>query len=95
MDDLIAKKKLIDEKYYELIDMFKNYDKMLDDTKEIYDTNSAKYFRNVASEYMNLSLVKLDQEFKSYIDKLNDTIKLWYQKIMRSQEQLLLMSMIY
>lgn len=74
MDDLVEKKKLIDVRYYELVEMFKNYQKMLEDTKEVYDTNSANYFRKVANEYMNYAVVKMEKEFKTYVDKLNDTI---------------------
>ena len=74
MNDLKEKKKLIDEKYSELVEMFKNYGRMIEETKEVYDTNSAKYFRRVASEYMDYSFAKLEQEFKSYVDKLNKTI---------------------
>lgn len=74
MDDLIEKKKLIDEKYSELVGMLKNYKEMIENTEAVYDTNSAKYFRRVASEYMDYSFVKLEQEFKSYVDKLNKTI---------------------
>ena len=74
MDDLVLKKKQLDEKYDELVNLFKNYGKMLDETKAIYDTNSANYFRKVAGEYMDYALVKMEQEFKGYIDKLNNTI---------------------
>ena len=74
MDDLINKRKMLGEKYLELVEMMKNYRQMLSDTKEIYDTGSANYFRKVADEYMNHALVKMEQEFKAYIDKLDGTI---------------------
>ena len=73
--DLKDKKKMLDEKYDELVKMFQNYKEMIDETKEIYDTESANYFRKVADEYMNIALSKLETDFKVYLDKLNDTIK--------------------
>ena len=74
MDDLKNKRNLLNEKYYELVEMFKNYGKMLDDTKNFYDTESGKHFRKVADEYINYSLVKIESEFKAYIDKLDNAI---------------------
>ena len=75
MDDLINKRKLLGEKCDELIGMFKNYGKMMDDTKAIYDTESANYLRKVSTEFLNLSLSKLENDFKGYINKLDNTIK--------------------
>ncbi len=74
IDDLKNKKKMLDDKYNELVKMFQNYKEMIDGTKEIYDTESANYFRKVADEYMNIAITKLETDFKTYIDKLNNTI---------------------
>ncbi len=87
INDLTNKRKLLDEKYNELVEMFKNYGKMLDETKEIYDTESANYFRKVSTEFLNLALVKLNTDFKGYIDKLDNTIKSYseYSNMVKKQ----------
>lgn len=74
MNDMKKKRDLLNEKYNELVKMFRNYGKMLEDTKTVYDTDSANYFRSVSTEFLNLSLVKLNSDFKGYLDKLNNTI---------------------
>ncbi len=67
-------KKEIDQKYDELVEMFNNYQKLIEETKEVYDTVSANYFRNIASQYMEIAKIYLNNDFKLYADKLNDII---------------------
>ena len=74
LDDLINKRKLIGEKYEELVVMFKNYQNKLDETKRIYDTGSANYFRKVADEYIKFLLIKMNTDFKPYIDNMDNII---------------------
>ena len=75
INDMRIKKKLIEEKYHELIEMIKTYKRMIDDTKNIYDTNSANYFRKIADGYIEQVEIYLNNDFKIYIDKLDDIIK--------------------
>ena len=77
IENIKLKKQQIDEKYNELVEMFKNYQKMIENTKEVYDTESAKYFRTIASEYMKIALIYLNNDFKICADKLNDVIKIY------------------
>ena len=47
---------------------------MIEDTKNIYDTESAKYFRNVALNYMDIVPIKFDSDFLVYVDSLDDIV---------------------
>ncbi len=73
--NLREKKKIIDEKYNELVEMFIKYQQMIEDTKQVYDTESAKYFRKIVKEYMEIAKIYLNNDFKLYIDKLDDIIE--------------------
>ncbi len=72
--DIKDKKDLINQKYDELYNMIKRCQKMFDETKECYDTQSSKEFRLIASEYLNVVLLYLERNFKEYIDKLDNVI---------------------
>lgn len=72
-NDINTRKASAIQKYDELYQMVKTYQKMLDDTKECYDTPSGNHFRLVASRYIEIVLLYLENSFKPYIDKL-DTI---------------------
>lgn len=71
-------KKQMDDKYNELISMMDKYKEMLEDTKNIYDTESATLYRKIGVSYVDLVEKYLNTEFKSFIDRL-DEIKKVYQ----------------
>ena len=65
-------KKVMDEKYNELISMISNYKKTIEDSKAIYDTESASLYRKIAINYVDLIENYLNNDFKPYIDMLDE-----------------------
>ena len=70
-------KKLMDEKYSELIEMMNNYQKMINDTISIYDTESATLYRKLAETYINYIKGYLNNDFKNYINRLDEIEKVY------------------
>ena len=75
--DIKSKQALINQKYNELCEMVKTYQKMIDETESIYDTNSGKEYRLIAHRYLDIVLLYLNNDFKKYTDKLNDILALY------------------
>lgn len=65
-------KKQIDDRYSELVSMINKYEEMIEDTKNIYDTESATLYRKIAVSYIDLVHKYLNNEFKPFIDKLDE-----------------------
>ena len=65
-------KKQIDEKYSELISMIDKYKEMINDTKNVYDTESANLYRTIADAYIDLVKKYLNTDFKPFVDKLDE-----------------------
>ena len=88
LEDMISKKNLLEEKYNELLEMLKKYQKRIDETENIYNTPSSKYFRNISKEYMDTRITFLNDNFKVLcIDKLDAIIKKYqeYSSIVANQ----------
>ncbi len=75
--DIKNKQSLINKKYDELYEMVKTYQKMIDETEAIYDTNSGKEFRLVAHRYLDIVLLYLNNDFKEYANKLNSILDVY------------------
>ena len=80
IEDVNCKKKIIEQKYSELLALIKEYREMILDTQNIYNTESAKYFRNVVLNYIDIVPIKLDSEFMVYVNNL-DTIVEKYSEL--------------
>lgn len=65
-------KKIMDEKYSELVSMVNKYKETIENSKNIYDTESATLYRKVAIGYIEIVEKYLNNEFKPYIDKLDE-----------------------
>ena len=74
IDNLIEKKRIIDEKYNELVHLIKKYREMIVDTRDIFNTPAANLYQNISSQYIDLSLVRLDKRFKKSVDRLDNII---------------------
>ena len=70
-------KKLMEEKYNELLDEFNNYKMMIENSQDIYDTESATIYRDIGMQYIDIGVKYLNNDLKPYIDAL-DTIKQIY-----------------
>ena len=76
-NDIKNRQVLINQKYDELYKMVQNYQKMIDDTEAIIETKSAKQYRLIAHRYLDIVLLYLNNEFKEYINKLDNVINLY------------------
>ena len=65
-------KKIMDEKYNELISMINKYKEIVENTKNIYDTESGTLYRKIALGYIELVQKYINNDLKSYIDKLDE-----------------------
>lgn len=65
-------KKIMDEKFTDLLSMVNHYKDIIENTKNIYDTESATLYRKVALGYIELVQKYLNNELKPYIDKLDE-----------------------
>lgn len=65
-------KKVIDEKYDELVSMINKYKETIENSQNIYDTESATLYRKVVLGYIEIVEKYLSGEFKSYIDRLDE-----------------------
>ena len=65
-------KKIMDKCYEELVTMINTYKKMIDDSKSVYDTESATIYRKIADGYAELILKYINNDFKPYIDGMDD-----------------------
>ena len=67
-------KKIMDDKLAELLPTIDRYKNIIENTQNIYDTESATLYRKVALGYIELVQKYLNNNLKPYIDKL-DKIK--------------------
>ena len=65
-------KKIMEEKINELLSSIIKYKEIIDNTKNIYDTESAVLYRYVALGYIEMVEKYINNEFREYIDKLDD-----------------------
>ncbi len=77
MASFVNTKKIIDGKYNELLSMVNHYKNIIEDTKKVFDTECATLYRKVAIGYIEVVQRYLDNEFKPYVDRL-DEIKVIY-----------------
>lgn len=65
-------KKLMDGKYNELLSLINKYKEIIENTQKIYDTESATLYRKVALGYIEIVQKYLINDFKPYIDRLDE-----------------------
>lgn len=66
-----TKKNMIN-KCNELIEMFNNYKKIVDDSKKIYDTDSGNLYRTIVEQYTNLIISFINNDFIPYVNSLDE-----------------------
>ena len=77
---LDSTKEMLVSECNELINMIDIYKEMFEETKKIYDTESATLFRKIASFYLNYIEKYINEEFKPLINNLDD-IKQAYMEL--------------
>ncbi len=73
IDSIKKTKNDISINYYDLLALFKEYLKMIDDTKSVCDTETSKYFRMAVSEYLIQEIKRFNNEFKDLFTIMDDT----------------------
>ena len=72
IDSIATTKKLMESEYDKLLNEFNNYKTMIEETKNIYDTDSATNYRKMGSLYLAIAIKYLNNNVKPYIDSLDD-----------------------
>lgn len=80
IESITTTKRLMESEYDELLNEFNNYKTMIEETKNIYDTDSATKYREIGSLYSDIGIKYLNNNMKPYIDSLDD-IKQIYMEI--------------
>ena len=70
VDSIKSTRNNINADYNELLSMIRKYQEMIEDTKKVYDTDSATLYRKIAIEYAKYVEYYLRNDFKEYVDKL-------------------------
>ncbi len=65
-------KKIMDGKFLELLSMVNKYKEIVENTKNIYDTESGTLYRMISIGYIELIEEYLNNDLKPFIDKLDD-----------------------
>lgn len=71
----------MDNNYNEIISSITKYKEMIEDTVNIYDTESGALYRKVAIAYANIVLRYLNNELKPHIDKLDEIKRIYLEEI--------------
>lgn len=71
-----------------LIDQLNKYREMFDETKAIYDTESATLYRTIANKYIDYMIEYINNNFKAYVNKLNDINNIYKSEISALSEKI-------
>ncbi len=71
ISDISKRKDIINKHTDDLCSMIKKYQNMINETKEYYDTPSSNIFRLIASRYIDVVLLYINNDFKEYVNKLD------------------------
>ncbi len=74
-------KELMESECNQLIEMINKYKEMFSDTKKIFDTESAFIYRELANLYLDYVLNYIKNDFKVYLDSLDDIKKQYLDEI--------------
>ena len=69
--NLQENQKLINSKIYELLLMFNKYNKMIEKTETICDTETSLYFRELVKNYMEKEIINIKNESDNLNNNLN------------------------
>ena len=79
-------KKLMEDEFNELVSLINIYKTKIENSKNIYDTESGAMYRKIANGYVELVENYLNNDFKPYIDKLDEIKSIYideYNEILR------------
>ena len=72
ISSIATTKKIMDEKFAELLIMIDKYQTIIENSKNIFDTESATLYRKVSLSYIELVQKYLNNELKPFIDRLDE-----------------------
>lgn len=71
-----------------LIALLNKYRGMFEETKAIYDTESATLYRTIADKYIDYMIEYINKNFRVYVNKLNDINKIYKSEISTLSERI-------
>jgi hypothetical protein len=74
-------KQLMDSECDKLVGLLNKYKTMFEETKNIYDTESATFYRAIATKYIDYVLEYINNNFKLYLSHLDDIKKTYIDEI--------------
>jgi len=74
-------KQLMDSECDKLVGLLNKYKTMFEETKNIYDTESATLYRTIATKYIDYVLDYVNNTFKPYLGNLDDIKKTYIDEI--------------
>ena len=70
-------KKIMELRYDELVEMFNTFRTKLEETKDVYDTSSAKLYREIGNLYLNMGIKYLNNDLKPVFRPYLTTCSFW------------------
>lgn len=71
-----------------MIALLNKYRGMFEETKAIYDTESATLYRTIADKYLDYMIEYINKNFKVYVNNLNDINNIYKSEISALSERI-------
>ena len=81
VNSIATTKLLMDSECDKLISLLNKYRGMFEETKAIYDTESATLYRTIATKYIDYMIEYINNNFKVYVNSLDDIKKTYVNEI--------------
>lgn len=81
VNSIDSTKRKMDVKIDELMSLLNKYQEIIEESKLIYDTESATLFRRIANSYVEIMKQYLNNECKPYINKLDEVKNKYIEQI--------------
>ena len=81
INSIATTKLLMDSECDKLVALLNKYKGMFEETKTIYDTESATLYRTIATKYIDYMIEYINNNFKVYVNSLDDIKKTYVNEI--------------
>lgn len=83
IDSIISTKESMDGYYNELLSMINWFQEIIEDTQNIYYTESATLYRKIAINYIESFRNYINNDFKEFIDRIDEVKKIYIDEYNR------------
>ena len=83
IDSIISTKESMDGYYNELLSMINMFQEIIEDTQNIYYTESATLYRKIAINYIESVRNYINNDFKEFIDRIDEVKKIYIDEYNR------------